>query len=479
MKNLTRIVCVLVLTVLLALPSHAEDKQFVVITPDPTAMRIDDRKDVLDGLGMVIVESNPGTAVTVLDGQNQKLIAQFEIPGGSKDARLIKLASVIRSIKRAFAGKDPPESFLSVDMPMLVFESLPHLHQGVEDQDTRVLLYGALDDVLKEEGGQALRSDEILAMTPDQHPYGMNGRAVRLKGVSVYWVRMGGLHGASEPLKDFYTNWLGANGAVLDGTSIDAKLLKEKLFGEKHKPFSKKVDLTIPVAHTGAVKIVIDGSGSMDPALDQARDLSVSLAKLGPELTPQFTLSVTVHRGTGHYSTFGPETIAPGKSSPGMKNLHDFIEGRSVPVHYTRGSSGEVGGTATGETGRVTPFDPVNAPIDIEEALTMAFEDLKRMQATRRVLLVVGDSAVSEHDGKPGSTSKKDRVCGARVLAMVKAHAEQGYDLRIIVLNPSKRSVAEDVAFFRKLAGCAGDRGHYDDGLDNMEDLMHRALLGS
>lgn len=477
MKIFNRIVCVFALTALLALPSHADDRRFVVVTPDPTAMRIDDRKTVLDGLGMVILETDPGTEIVVLDGENQKLIAQFAIPGGSKDARLHKLAGAIRSVKRAFTGKEPEESAFSVHMPMLVFESLPHLHQGGED--TRVLLYGELDDVLKTEDGKALRGEEILAMTPDQHPYGMNGRSVRLNGTSVYWIRMGGLNGASKSLKNFYTNWLGANGAVLDGTSVDAQLLKNKLFGEKPKPFSGKVDTTVRVAHTGAVKIVIDGSASMDQALDQARDLSLSLARLGPQLTPQFKLSVTVHRGTGHYSTFGPETIAPGEKSLGVKKLHGFIEDPSVPVHYTRGSSGEVGGTATGETGRVTPFEPVNAPIDIEEAITMALDDLKLMQATRRVLLVIGDAAVSEHDGKPGRTSKEDQACGERVLAMVKKHVAQGHDLRIIVLNPSKRSVAEDVAFFRELAGSVGERGRYDDGLDNMEDLMHRALLGS
>lgn len=477
MTVFTRTVIVLVLAILLVPSAYAEDRQFVVVTPDPKTMRLDNRKAVLDGLGMVIVETDPGTEVAVLDGQNQKLIAQFEIPGGSRDARLHKLAGVIRSIKRAFTGKEPKASSVSVDMPMLMFESLPHLHQGGED--TRVLLYGEFDDVLEPKDGETLRSEQILAMTPRQHPYGMNGRTVRLKGVSLYWVRMGGLHGASEPLKGFDTNWLGANGAVLGGTSIDVQLLKEKLFGEKPEPFSEKVDTSKPVAHTGAVKIVIDGSGSMDKALDQARDLALSLAKLGPELTPQFTLSVTVHRGTGHYSTFGPETIAPGQSSPGMTKLRSFVEGRSVPIHYTRGSKGEVGGTVTGETGRVTPFDPVNAPIDIEEAVTMALDDLKEMNATRRVLMVIGDAAISEHDGKPGSTSQKDRTCGERVLSMVKAHADQSHDLRIIVLNPSKRSVAEDVAFFRDLAGSAGDRGRYDDGLDNMEDLMHRALLGS
>jgi hypothetical protein len=466
--------CVLVLSVLPALPSRAADeRQYVVVTPDPKSMSIDDRKVVLHGVGLVMVEAEAGTPVCVLDGKNQRVIAQFEIPGGSEQARMHKLKGVIQSLRQAFTGKDPPDDkrSLTVDMPTLAFESLPHLHDNGED--TRVLLYATLDDVLSEPmGDKKPTAEDIIALKPDQHPYGMNGRAVKLKDASFFWVRMG-VNGKST--KTFYTNWLGANGASLSGTALDVSLMKEALFGDKPKPFSKKVDITQQVAHTAAVQILVDGSGSMGEALAQSRDLSLSLAKLGADLTPGFTLSVTVHRGTDHFSRFGPEPIAPGTSSEGMKKLRRFIEERSVAIHYLRNHDGE----ATGKTGHATPFEPVVTPIDIEQALTMAMEDLARVKATRKVLLIIGDAAISEHDGKPGSTSAKDRSCGERLLRAVGTHLDRHHDLRVVVLNPSAKSVAEDRAFFRDLVKRAGDRGRYDDGLDKMEDLMHRALLGA
>jgi hypothetical protein len=251
------------------------------------------------------------------------------------------------------------------------------------------------------------------------------------------------------------------------------------------EPFQEPADETNPTGVPVSVLLVVDGSASMREPLKSAAGLCLEVAKLGAVLSPQFELGILVHRGTGHYSKWAASVERPdadGTPSDGMAALARFINEPSVDVEHLLEASGDRPGPKAGKQARVTPFEPVNTPVNVEDALSTALKVLGDFHSDRKVLVVVGDAGGSEFDSAEG-VSDEDRRSELRALDAVRGFLRANPDARIISVftGPRKEKRFTDNAdatrFFKSLATTAGSHGTFTEDFAEMVDLTKRAML--
>ncbi len=236
------------------------------------------------------------------------------------------------------------------------------------------------------------------------------------------------------------------------------------------------------------VVLVIDGTESMDPVLDELASASKSVAEIGSRLSTRFRLGIVVYRTSGSVSTFPlteiTETI-DGRPSEGMRALTRFTDAKTKRVNIVAGSNGEIGGKPTGKTQMVSELEGLLSLADIESGLSAGVRMLesRRATGTRQVMIVMGDVGPWESDGEAGSISRADRQSAQRCLASARGFAQSGEDRRILAMFTGKtlqnlRHRGETVEFFRQLAAQAGSNGAYSDDTSKIAASVVDAAVG-
>lgn len=245
------------------------------------------------------------------------------------------------------------------------------------------------------------------------------------------------------------------------------------------KPFEISAETNHSINRSVALEIVIDGSSSMERALQEAPKVSIDFAKIGSTLSRSFQMGILIHRGTDNISTW-TGTIDPA----GLKSLQRWETEPSMMVAIVEGSVGEHAGKSTGRTKMVTPFDPTVGFVNVENAVQHGLDTLEGLRAERQVLVLIGDAGRCEFDLHEG-VSAADRASGQRTIEMVGRFHRDHPDARILTVytGPNQGDIgftddsADTIEFFKEISATATDHGKYSDSFDDLPELVKRGIL--
>jgi hypothetical protein len=379
--------------------------------------------------------------------------------------------------------------------------------------------------------------DHILA-DPTASPYGTRGLDQLFQGIAVAWITIDDSNSSSRArfaVTSFWSAYFAHLGAVLttdlDSASdvtrravsgamepVPAELLQPtgklqimKLLpiapqphsapstsqpsastvvnagsSDGHSLFEIPVVPNQAIEPTVAMGLLCDGSCSMDKPLREVPRVSSDIATVVSQLSRRFQMALLIHRGTDRISEWKgviDRSNADGYSA-GLASFQHWSTDPSLKVRIVDGQMGEHAGKETGQTKNVTPFEPVITFVNIENAIKHALGTLEGFQAERHVLIVIGDAGPCEFDGEEG-VSDADRASGARALDMVRQFCQSYPEARILTVytGPHEGEAgftsdnADTIQFFKDVAAIAKGHGKYSENLNDLPDLIKRAIL--
>jgi len=515
-------------------PAEAAGTTYTIVIVLPSFPTPETASATLSFLNALVPQAPAGTRLLFYDGPRHQRLAEAQIPQGLAPAGRIRminrsLGPVFKHLHKTGAVRENEADHLDVPGCTETISSLIKTMRG----QTRVVYIGSpyhlvdRDTAATFTRGQCPSVDHILTSTKES-PYGTSDIAGCLQNVSIdfltatddsstrertycqsfwslYFSRLGArlttylpsptdvsercASNATDPVP---ATKLQPSGAlrILQINAIPAATepaTQPVARSAAARPFEKPADLQRTVGVPVAALILIDGSSSMREPLAACSRLSVNVAKLGSELCPEgFELSIIVHRGTGRFSEFSSiiKPTANGGPSEGMAALTRFINEPSVAVERIAGSHGEQPGSPTGEHLQATPFEPIVTFINEEDAIDRALKTLKAQNASRKLLVVLGDAAGSEFDQLPGM-SDADRQSEARALKELDVFVHENTDARIVAAfvgphedDPSfTDDHAEALRFFQKLAATAQTHGKFTTDLAGLPEQVKRGIL--
>lgn len=235
------------------------------------------------------------------------------------------------------------------------------------------------------------------------------------------------------------------------------------------------------------VVLVVDGTNSMQPVLDELCTVALTVAEVGSRIAPRFRLGIIVYRDTAGTAVFPLTEIGPSHGdvrSPGMRELVKFIQAKTVKVSLVEGGDGETGGRPSGDTRMVSKMAAVMGLADIESGVRRASAMLGASSeiSARQVVVVMGDTGPWEMDGQRDSISLTDRRSGERIIDMVKTLGSSAREARMLTLFTGKNVAglshrAETIQFFRDLAAAKGSSGRYSDDASQILATVVEAML--
>jgi hypothetical protein len=477
----------------------------------------------------------PKTPVTFYDSSGKR-IANFTVDRDNQNSRVRASATARRAIAEFLekAKADQAAMIDQLDLPALR-SSLADI-RGTASGPVRLLLVGTPYRTDERDAGGTFAPGEVpasehLEVSELESPFGTRTTDQRkpLADMQVYWLLVSDPSSTREKtaVRSFWASWFDRLGGALCTYSTSPDDVLDRLWANNNdrvetaplisggeqlrivklaalnnppppappvvekpqeKPLERPADVKKEINVSASISFVCDGSSSNGVSLQASEKLSVELADQIAKLSPEFWLSITIHRGTSFNSTFGRTRMERSESqdSAGVMALKSFIDTPSVKAVKSKTSNGETSGEQIGETFLVKPFEPLRGYVNLEEGMTKGIAQLKNSGATRSILIVIGDAATSEFDRADG-ISHADQESDQRLHQAVTDYLARSPDARIVMIysGPAEGSAgftethADAVCCFKSLAALAGDRGIYSEGVEKMPELTRRAILNS
>lgn len=232
-----------------------------------------------------------------------------------------------------------------------------------------------------------------------------------------------------------------------------------------------------------AIAIAADGTGSMRADLPKVGDLLLRVADLASISGDSLRLSVVVYRASDNFDVFPMTPILPGDQGAGVKALTSFVRDDTRTVVYYGEAEHERGSDPTGETAKVPAMSAMLGFADFEGGVRRAADMLAAVEATHKILIVVGDVGTAESDQDFETISADDRASEQRAQTIVRSLVQTHPRVHVMTLFTGAERIGldhrdETIRSFRDLASIAGDRGLYTTEFSEIESSAIRAVLG-
>ena len=229
---------------------------------------------------------------------------------------------------------------------------------------------------------------------------------------------------------------------------------------EKLEETQKEIEDAIATASVELI-VVVDGSGSMQPAMDELKGSIVSIAKTIPIVTSEFRLGLVVYRS--ELDVFPVRRIL----------AEDKDRGRSLQsvVRFTE------------------RLEPVADIASLDDGVIKAL-DMFQLKSSRKSLVILGDVGPYEYEyvrptvQQPGGSVRVDCANTRReqkVISAVRKFGEQHENFRVFTLftaGDSPGNCKETVPFFKNLSAALSDNGQYSADLSELFVFLLQGALG-
>lgn len=236
------------------------------------------------------------------------------------------------------------------------------------------------------------------------------------------------------------------------------------------------------------VVLVLDGTSSMDPILQELATSVKSVAEIGSRLSPKFRLGIVIYRGKENIAIFPLTEIKQtvgGVPSEGMRSLTKFTDEKTKRLTLYENSKNEVAVTPLGKSEMFSEMKGLFAYADIEGGVRSGVSMLSQSntQETRKVLILMGDIGPWESDGNPADISSTDQQSAARTVSLIKKFDRSNRFSKALMLFTGKNMLdikhrAQTMDFFRSLAVSAGSGGSYSDDASAIAAAVIEAVVG-
>ncbi|XOV75102.1 MAG: hypothetical protein ACFHWZ_16890 [Phycisphaerales bacterium] len=364
----------------------------------------------------------------------------------------------------------------SVDVPEFAHTLASMVRAG--GGSTRVIIVGSpfhttAADASMNFGPSEFPSDGHLAASSNRSIYSTLGREQRLEGLTIDWVLVGQVGTSREraPVARFWNLFFSSQSAVLSSFVVTPEIVVERVLEGVSDPVAddtidrddKRVEIlsinrpvreeerqpetlsepvepepvtpdpvdvepTLPepvepaeepapepaAPVDVAIAIAADGTGSMRADLPKVGDLLLRVADLASISGDSLQLSVVVYRASDNFDVFPMTPILAGDQGAGVTALTSFVHDDTQTVEYYGEAQHERGSDPTGETAKVPAMSAMLGFADFEGGVRRAADMLAAVQATHKILLVVGDVGTAESDQDFETISADDRASEQR-----------------------------------------------------------------
>jgi cell division protein FtsL len=217
----------------------------------------------------------------------------------------------------------------------------------------------------------------------------------------------------------------------------------------------KKLEDAIATAAVELI-VVVDGSGSMQPTMDELKGSIVSIAKTIPIVTSEFRLGLVIYRS----------------------ELEIF------PVRQILAEDKD-GGRSLASVSRFTErLQPRSDVAGIDDGVIKALS-MYQSPSSRKSLIVLGDVGPYESNYVPPSSLSldcNDTTREQRTISAVRRFGAQNENFRIFTLFTAGGAPSNcpetTVPFFREMAATLGDDGQYSADLSELFVFLLQGALG-
>ncbi len=222
------------------------------------------------------------------------------------------------------------------------------------------------------------------------------------------------------------------------------------------------------------VIVTTDGSMSSEERIVVEQPAHLRIAEESAKSSNPIEFGIVVFRGKGQHDSYPPvplRLLADGSPGPGLKGFRNFFTAKDLEVDLGKYELGSEVGISSGRKVKVSRMEPLGAAVDTAFGLR---EGLRLFGSTKPsdlpILVFCGDCDCAEtHKGKAVAVENQKLVEEVRAFALLNPRARV-----VSVYSGTAKGPAQ--AFFKDIAGAAGDRGVYLDRIETLESVM-RLLL--